>query len=84
MGKTQHSPTAATPCFGTFRITADGKAAAARDHPQLRSRYLVDLLDLIDTCGGGIAERQLKQFMPPASLEASITTLLELGLIKRC
>jgi hypothetical protein len=84
MGKPRHPLTAESLGLGVYRITADGKAAAGRDHPQLRSRYLTDLLDLLETCGGGVAERDLRQFMPPESLGTSLVILLELGLIKRC
>ena len=66
----------------TYRITHQGKAAAAAGPVPLGSRYLHDLLDLLETCGGGVRDNELRQFMPPASLEASILTLLELGLIE--
>jgi hypothetical protein len=66
----------------TYRITHQGKVAAAAGPMPLGSRYLHDLLDLLESRGGGIPDRELRQFMPPASLEASIITLLELGLIE--
>ena len=65
-----------------YRITHQGRAAAAAGPVPLGSRYLHDLLDLLETCGGGVPDSELRQFMPPASLEASILTLLELGLIE--
>jgi hypothetical protein len=66
-----------------YRITHAGKAAFAGGQPPLRSRYLMDLLDLLETRAGGVQERELRQFMPPASLEESILALLALELIER-
>jgi hypothetical protein len=83
MGTQKYALSAEASGFACYRITAGGRAIAARHDLQLRSRYLSDLLDLIDTAGGGIAEAQLRQFMPPASLGESIGALLELGLIER-
>jgi hypothetical protein len=83
MGK-QHSPSAlAASGFNFYRVTANGKAIVARAGLQLQCRYLEDLLTLVESCGRGIPERELRQFMPPASLEKSIFTLIELGLIER-
>lgn len=44
------------------------------------SRYLHDVLMM---CGSGIWFDQLRQFMPPRSLEESLQALLALGLIER-
>jgi hypothetical protein len=82
MSKQQRSLAAEASGFACYRITPEGRAAAARHDAPLRSRYLIDLLDLLDGAGGGIAEAQLRQFMPPASLGESIHTLLELRLIE--
>ena len=68
--------------FDFYRITPSGKAEAESENQQLRSRYLIDLLCLLATSGRSIRERELRQFMPPASLGASIGTLLEKGLIE--
>jgi len=81
MGNTQRVPAAAADDFNFYRVTSSGKAAVGGRAP-LRSRYLVDLLEVFQTCGNGIFEHELRQFMPPASLMASIGTLLELGLIE--
>ena len=43
------------------------------------SRYLHDVLLM---CGSGVWFDQLKQFMPPRSLEESLQALLALGLIE--
>ena len=43
------------------------------------SRYLHDVLLM---CGSGIWFEQLRQFMPPRSLEESLRALLALGLIE--
>jgi hypothetical protein len=83
MSKQQRSVAAATAGFTFYRITPVGKALAGHEHPQLRSRYLTDLLALLENCGAGVPECELRQFMPPASLVASIAALLELGLIER-
>ena len=82
MGQQQQQLCAERTGFACYRITADGRAAAARQDAHLRSRYLMDLLDLLSMSGGGVPESQLRQFMPPASLGSAITTLLELGLIE--
>ena len=82
MGKHPRSLTAEAAGFACYRITPEGRAAAARLDAQLKSRHLIDLLDLLSMAGGGIAERDLRQFMPPASLGESIHTLLELRLIE--
>jgi hypothetical protein len=43
---------------------------------------LIDLLDLLRTNGRSMRLTELRQFMPPASLESSMAALLELGLIE--
>lgn len=81
MGNSERIPAAVADGFNFYRVTPSGKAAVGGRAP-LRSRYLVDLLEVLQTCGNGIFEHELRQFMPPASLMASIGTLLELGLIE--
>ena len=44
-----------------------------------QSRYLYDVFEM---CRRGMSERELRQFMPPASLRESVNSLLELGLIE--
>jgi hypothetical protein len=44
------------------------------------SRYLHDVLMM---CGSGVWFEQLRQFMPPRSLEESLRALMALGLIER-
>jgi hypothetical protein len=84
MGKPQQADRPPYSGFQFYRITPSGKAAAAQDEPErLRSRYLLDLLRLLATSGRSVRERELRQFMPPASLVASIGTLMEMGLIER-
>ena len=61
-----------------YRTTPKG-AAGLRQCEQLRSPYLADVLELRNR---GIGESGLRQFMPQASLEASVARLLELGLIE--
>jgi hypothetical protein len=81
MGNSERVPAVLANGFNFYRVTSSGKAAVGGRAP-LHSRYLVDLLEVFQTCGNGIFEHELRQFMPPASLIASIGTLLELGLIE--
>ena len=83
MGKPQEAPRAPGAGFSFYRITPSGRAAAASDNEQLRCRYLVDLLRLMASSGRSVREHELRQFMPPASLVASIGKLVEMGLIER-
>ena len=62
-----------------YRHTAKGRAPAASDYVMGLSRYLYDVFAI---CANGISELELRQFMPPASLQASVSSLLELGLIE--
>ena len=82
MGKKRLPVAADASGFARYRITPEGRAAAAHKGTPLRSRYLADLLDVLTMSGGGIAAKQLRQFMPPASLGESIHALLEQGLIE--
>jgi hypothetical protein len=81
MGNSQRLPVALANGFNFYRVTSSGKAAVG-GRAALNSRYLVDLLEVFQTCGNGIFEHELRQFMPPASLIAAIGALLELGLIE--
>lgn len=65
-----------------YRITPAGRAACAPGHALVDSPYHLDLLDLLRSNGRGMRQRELRQFMPPASLEQSILALLERGLIE--
>jgi hypothetical protein len=67
-----------------YRLTASGRACVElveRGEQTLGSlsRYLHDVLMM---CGSGIWFDQLRQFMPPRSLEESLHALLVLGLIE--
>ena len=67
-----------------YRLTASGRACVEiveSDQQTLGSlsRYLHDVLML---CGSGMWFEQLRQFMPPRSLEQSLHSLLVLGLIE--
>lgn len=74
-------PSLASRCY---RLTARGRAcvdivdAKAQTTGSL-SRYLRDVLQM---CGTGVWFEQLQQFMPPRSLDESLRSLLELGLIE--
>ncbi|MBC5767133.1 hypothetical protein [Ramlibacter albus] len=65
-----------------YRITSAGKAVAAWEHCNERTRHIVDLLELLQSSGHGVAETQLRQFMPHGPLSRAIESLLALGLIE--
>lgn len=67
-----------------YRLTAQGRACVDLVETQEQtigslSRYLHDVLMM---CGSGVWFEQLRQFMPPRSLEESLQSLLMLGLIE--
>ena len=67
-----------------YRLTARGRACVELVKTQAQtagslSRYLHDVLEM---CGTGVWFEQLQQFMPPRSLDESLRSLLELGLIE--
>jgi len=62
-----------------FRLTSKGNAPGAAQQVMSLSRYLYDVFEM---CANGIGELELRQFMPPASLQASVSSLLELGFIE--
>jgi hypothetical protein len=64
-----HAPPLPSLASRCYRLTARGRA----------SRYLHDVLEM---CGTGVWFEQLQQFMPPRSLDESLRSLLELGLIE--
>ena len=65
-----------------YRITANGKAVAAWEQHDSRTRHLTDLLHLLQSCAQGMAEAQMRQFMPAESLMRAIASLVALGLIE--
>jgi hypothetical protein len=67
----------ARPLF--YRVTNRARVPQQRDCAVARSRYLRDVFEM---CERGIWERELRQFMPPASLKESVDSLLALGLIE--
>jgi len=74
-------PRAVGSAFDFYRITAKGRRAWAIG-AEFRSRHLIDLLDLLRTNGRSMRLTELRQFMPPASLESSMAALLALGLVE--
>jgi len=62
-----------------YRRTAKGREPGAPGYVSGLSPYLHDVFTM---CAEGISELELRQFMPPASLQASVASLLELGLIE--
>jgi hypothetical protein len=68
-----------------FRWTAQGRAWVDLNETEActvgeLTRYLHDVLLM---CGSGVWFAQLRQFMPPRSLEESLQALLALGLIEQ-
>jgi hypothetical protein len=66
----------------TYRITACGKAVAAWEQLDTRTRHVIDLLELLQTASQGVAEAHLRQFMPHEPLKRAIESLTALGLIE--
>jgi hypothetical protein len=67
-----------------FRLTERGRACIDIVESEQQtlgslSRYLHDVLML---CGSGLWFEQLRQFVPPRSLEESLQSLQQLGLIE--
>jgi hypothetical protein len=67
-----------------YRLTAKGRACVDIVETQQQtigslSRYLHDVLMM---CGSGMWFEQLRQFMPPRSLQESLDALLNLDLIE--
>jgi hypothetical protein len=68
-----------------YRLTPQGRACVDLVESEEQtigslSRYLHDVLMM---CGSGVWFEQLRQFMPPRSLEESLQSLLMLGLIEQ-
>jgi hypothetical protein len=82
MSDVKHTLSVAGAPATCYRITASGKAVAAWEHCDARTRHIVDLLELLQSSGHGVAETQLRQFMPPVPLNRAIASLLALGLIE--
>lgn len=82
----QPTPRAASPEFGgrCYRLTARGRACvevveSGQQTVGSLSRYLHDVLLM---CGSGAWFEQLRQAVPPRSLEESLRSLMALGLIE--
>ena len=68
-----------------FRLTSKGRACVDLVDTREQtvgslSRYLHDVLMM---CGSGMWFEQLRQFMPPRSLEESLRALMSLGLVEQ-
>ena len=84
MSRMTVSATASNPASLCFRLTPQGRACVDMVETGQQtigslSRYLHDVLLM---CGSGMWFEQLRQFMPPRSLEQSLQSLLLLGLIE--
>ncbi|NPC56155.1 hypothetical protein [Caenimonas soli] len=76
-------PANSTSCC--FRLTAKGRACVDLVETKEQtigslSRYLHDVLMM---CGSGLWFEQLRQVMPPRSLDESLRALMALGLIEQ-
>ena len=85
MASTHLSATALDLGSSCYRLTDKGRACVDLvETPEQTigslSRYLHDVLMM---CGSGMWFEQLRQFMPPRSLEQSLQSLLALGLIEQ-
>ncbi|MBI5279420.1 MAG: hypothetical protein HY854_23510 [Burkholderiales bacterium] len=85
MGTRQFSPETLSLGSRCYRLTARGQACVDIVESEQQtigslSRYLHDVLMM---CGSGAWFEQLRQFMPPRSLEESLQALLALELIER-
>jgi hypothetical protein len=79
-----HAPPLPSLASRCYRLTARGRACVDLVNTKAQtagslSRYLHDVLEM---CGTGVWFEQLQQFMPPRSLDESLRSLLELGLIE--
>lgn len=79
-----HAPALPSLASRCYRLTPRGRACVDVVNTQTQttgslSRYLRDVLEM---CGTGVWFEQLQQFMPPRSLDESLRSLLELGLIE--
>lgn len=84
MGSIHMSAPVTKPGSQAYRLTSRGRACVAVVEAEGQtigslSRYLHDVLLM---CGSGVWFEELKQFMPPRSLEESLQALLALGLIE--
>ena len=82
MAAVQHSAKPMDGAAALYRITTSGAAVAAWERLDARTRHVVDLLEILQSSGRGVAESQLHQFMPREPLMRSIASLLALGLIE--
>jgi hypothetical protein len=84
MGSSRHSADRLNLGSRCYRLTEKGRACVDVVESEQQtigslSRYLHDVLMM---CGSGMWFEQLRQFMPPRSLEESLQALLGLGLIE--
>jgi hypothetical protein len=85
MSRNPVSAGATSPTTGCYRLTAKGRAFVDMVETPTQTlgsltRYLHDVLMM---CGSGVWFEQLRQFMPPRSLEESLSALLALELIEQ-
>ncbi len=66
-----------------FRQTPRGKLRArAPARSTAHAALSAHLHDLLQMCGDGVDLNQLRQFMPPRTLQESLQTLVALGLVE--
>ncbi len=76
--------TACSPASRCYRLTTRGRACLELDDNEAQGTVALSpyLRDVLEMCGPGVWFQQLRQFMPPRSLDESLRSLLALGLIE--
>lgn len=85
MASIKVTATAPGPASRCYRLTPGGRACLDQDgkkEAQTRGALSPYLRDVLEMCGPGVWFQQLRQFMPPRSLDESLRSLLALGLIE--
>lgn len=75
---------ASSPTSRCYRLTPAGRACLDLDCREAQTTRALSpyLRDVLEMCGSGVWFQQLRQFMPPRSLDESLRSLLALGLIE--
>lgn len=76
--------TASSPASRCYRLTPGGRACLDLDCQEAPTTGVLSpyLRDVLEMCGSGVWFQQLRQFMPPRSLDESLHSLLARGLIE--
>lgn len=84
MASIKVTATASRPASRCYRLTPGGRACLDLDGKEAPTTGALSpyLRDVLEMCGSGMWFEQLRQFMPPRSLDESLRSLLALGLIE--